>query len=367
MPEAHYSSILAYDPADEYRPEPSPPPQLPVWMDGGMRIGVHTSIAGHIASSLDLAHRIGCNTLQIFSASPRMWPRPGTRLAAVDAQKFRARRSALALGPLAIHDNYLINLASQEPMLRVRSIQALHDELSRALALGADYLVIHPGCGRGCTLQRAIETIAQALDQAAKGLHFNGLRILLENTSGQGSAIGSRFEELQAILRACPELPLGVCLDTAHLFQAGHDIRHAEGLEKTLEEVERAIGLERVFMLHVNDSKTPLGSRVDRHQHIGKGHIGLGAFRRILNHPLLAGRAFILETPIDRPGDDRRNVSTLWRLAGMRPRSRRRGEPVIDGFSKAARLARRSRNVRKKKRASSASSRTLRGKRNRRR
>jgi deoxyribonuclease-4 len=258
-----------------------------------------------------------------------------------DAELFRKRRTTLGLDPLVIHDNYLINLASPDLVLRANSIRTFHDELRRAVALGADYLVAHPGNSRGSDRAKAIEDIVQALRLAALRLELSpgcgGLRILLENTSGQGTAIGSRFEELKAVLDACPELPLGVCLDTAHMFEAGYDIRKPEGLEKTLEAIGRTIGFERVFVIHVNDSKTPLGSRVDRHEQIGRGHIGLEAFRRILNHPLLAGRAFILETPIDKPGDDRRNVRTLWKLVGGTPRQ----IAAKDGFPAAQRRHRR--------------------------
>ena len=299
-------------------------------MDGGFRIGIHTSIAGDVAESLEIAHRLGANTLQIFSSSPRMWARPGSRMAAPDTERFRERRQALGIGPLVIHDNYLINLASQEPVLRVRSVQAFHEEIIRAMALGADFLVAHPGSSRGANPAQAIATIAQSLKQAARGLRLGSLRILLENTAGQRTSVGSRFEELQTILEACPELPLGICVDTAHLFAAGHDLRTATGLEQALESIEETVGLERVFVVHVNDSKTPLGSRVDRHAHIGKGHIGVEGFRRIVNHPLLSGRAFILETPIDRPGDDRRNVRALWKLAGKTAKQAPRAE---DGFT----------------------------------
>lgn len=339
MTDPQQSLETAYDIGDEYRPEPAPPPQPPPWMDGSLRIGIHTSIAGHIAESLESARKLGCNALQIFSSSPRMWPRAGgIRIAEADAARFRARRDELGLGPLAIHDNYLINLASPEPVLRVRSIQAFHDELVRALALGADFLIAHPGSARGGNIAQAIQEIGRGLRQAARGIKLGALRILLENTSGMGSAVGSRLEELAAILDAVPDFSLGVCLDTAHLFEAGYDVRTEAGLERTLEAVERTVGLRRVFVVHVNDSKTPLGSRVDRHEHIGRGHIGLQAFRRIVNHPLLSaggsaglpGRAFILETPIDRPGDDRRNVRILWQLAGVTPRQAPRAE---DGFS----------------------------------
>ncbi|HTR46777.1 MAG TPA: deoxyribonuclease IV [Verrucomicrobiae bacterium] len=333
MAEEKYRAELTFDAADEYRPEPTPAPEIPAWKDGNIRIGIHTSIAGEITSALDIAAGLGANALQIFSSSPRMWDRGSVRIADVDAQRFRARRKELALGPLVIHCNYLINLASPNPVLRARSVQAFHQEIVRAMALGADYLVLHPGSSVGSDTHSAISAIAQGLKQAARGLKLGELRILLENTAGQGSSVGSRFEELKAILSACPELPLGVCVDTAHTFAAGWDIRTPEGLGRALGDIDRIIGIDRVAVVHVNDSKTPLGSRVDRHEHIGKGKIGLGAFRRILNHPLLSSCAFILETPIDKPGDDKRNVAALWRLTGrvvratgegMKPRPKKR-------------------------------------------
>src|SRR5229473_3575698 len=146
---ASHSSILAYDSSDEYRPEPPPEPQAPAWRDGSVRIGIHTSIAHSFAGSLESASKLGCNALQIFSASPRMWPRVGSRIAEIEAAEFRSRRAELGLGPVVIHSNYLINLATSDPVMRVRSIQAFHDEIVRASALGADYLVVHPGscCG----------------------------------------------------------------------------------------------------------------------------------------------------------------------------------------------------------------------------
>lgn len=335
MPEPQQRSVLNYDPADEYRPEPPALPEIPAWKDGSIRIGIHTSIAGHVVSALELAHGLGANALQIFSASPRMWERGTSRITEPDAKRFRERRKELGLGPLVVHDNYLINLASPNPVLRARSVQAFHQEIIRALALGADYLVAHPGSGRDGTRDAAIAAIAQGLRQAARGVKLGDLQILLENTAGHGASVGSRFEELKAILDSCPDLPLGVCIDTAHLFASGWDIRKQGGLDATLAALDKALGLDRVAVIHVNDSKTALGSRVDRHQHIGKGKIGIEAFRAILNHPRLAGKAFIAETPIDKPGDDRRNVATLWSLVGktvvttradgMKPRRGRSG------------------------------------------
>jgi len=317
MTEENRGINLTFDPADEYRPEAPPPPEIPAWKNGSTRIGIHTSIAGDVSGALELAHDLGANALQIFSSSPRMWVRGPSRITEADATRFRERRKVLGLGPLVIHDNYLINLASPNPVLRTRSVQAFHQEIVRALVLGADFLVAHPGCCMESGADAAVASIALGLKQATRGLKLEGLQILLENTAGQGTAMGSRFEELRAVLDASPNLPLGVCIDTAHTFAAGWDIRTAEGLEKTLQEIDRTIGLERVRVIHMNDSKTHLGSRVDRHEHIGKGKIGLESFGRIVNHPQLAGRAFILETPIDKPGDDRRNVAALWKLMGV--------------------------------------------------
>ena len=342
MEEPQHSSLQPYLPSDEYRPEPVPKPPPPIGMDGTLRIGIHTSIAGDVCSALELANQLGANALQIFSASPRMWCRGTSKAVDLAAQRFRQRRAELGLGPLVIHGNYLVNLASSQRVLRVRSIQAFHDEIVRAIALGADFLVAHPGCACGLEVNAAIAAIADGLKQAARGLNFGGLRILLENTAGQGTSVGSRFSELKTILDLCPDLPLGICVDTAHLFAAGHDLRSADGLERALQEISGTVGLERVFVVHMNDSKTALGSRVDRHEHIGKGKIGREAFHRILAHPLLAGRAFILETPIDHPGDDRRNVNALWRLAGEKPRSARR---AADGFRIRQRAARPRRKV----------------------
>ena len=327
----------AYDASDEYRPEPEPIPESPAWQDGSFRIGIHTSIAGDIAGALDSAAKLGANALQIFSSSPRMWPRGGSRIAEADAARFRGRRAELGLGPLVIHDNYLINLASPDRVMRTRSIQAFHDELVRAVSLGADFLVAHPGSCLGTDVDQAVAEIAQGMRHAAKGMKLEGLRILVENTSGMGSAVGARFEEIKAILDQARDLPIGVCLDTAHMLEAGYDITTEEGLESTLAAVDRTVGLDRVYVLHVNDSKTPLGSRVDRHEHIGHGKIGLKAFGRILNHARLGpglqglpGRAFILETPIDRPGDDRRNVRALWDLVGI---ARKQAPKAENGFS----------------------------------
>ena len=325
MPEQPIIQPTEFDPEDEYRPEPEPEPQAPSWMDGSLRIGIHTSIAGSYLNALESARKLGCNALQIFSASPRMWQGGSARIPDVDAQAFRGRQGELRLGPLVIHANYLINLASAQRMLQTRSIQALQDEIVRALALGADFLVVHPGARGEATTGQAISTIIESVKQASKRVPMGRLRILIENTAGMGSAVGARLEEVGEILAGLRNLPVGACLDTAHLFAAGYDIKSEAGLASTIGQVESSIGLDNVPVIHANDSKIPLGGRVDRHEHIGKGKIGAEAFARILQHPRfgsagpegLAGRAFVAETPIDDPGDDRRNVAALWELAGL--------------------------------------------------
>ena len=329
MPEQPLIQPTQFDPEDEYRPEPEPEQQPPSWMDGSLRIGIHTSIAKSYLDALESARKLGCNALQIFSASPRMWQGGSARIPEVDAQAFRARREELRLGPLVIHANYLINLASEQRMLQTRSIQAFHDEIVRALALGADFLVVHPGARGESTTAQAISTIVESVKQASKRAPLGGLRILIENTAGMGTAVGARLEEVGEILAGLRELPAGACLDTAHLFAAGYDIKSEAGLASTIGQIDGAIGLENVPVIHANDSKIPLGGRVDRHEHIGKGKIGAVAFARILRHPRfgaaapegLTGRAFVAETPIDDPGDDRRNVAALWELAGLKERA----------------------------------------------
>jgi len=314
-----------FEPDEEYIPEPEPEPQAPGWMDGSVRIGLHTSISGSYLNALESAKKLGANALQIFSASPRMWQGPTVRIPEKDAKEFRARRQELGLGPLVIHANYLVNLAATQPMLRTRSIQAFHEELVRGVLLGADYLVVHPGARGEASMDSAISTIIESVKQAARRVPLGRMQILIENTAGMGTAVGSQLEEVAAIVKGLSAVGVGACLDTAHLFAAGYDIKSAAGLQQTIDAIDRTIRLDRVPVIHINDSKIALGGRVDRHEHIGEGKIGTEAMGRILKHPRLgtvppeglAGRAFLLETPIDDPGDDRKNVAKLWALAGV--------------------------------------------------
>jgi deoxyribonuclease-4 len=285
------------------------------------RLGIHTSTAGSFENAALHAAELGANTFQIFSASPRMW-----RARPPDPAQIRllaAARRRFDLDPLVIHVSYLVNLASADPVIRAKSIAAFRGELERAAAIGAEYLVLHPGSYRGRSVEEGIADFVSALRDAADGFHARGLTVLLENTAGAGSHLGSRFEELASIRERAgrlTHLPIGYCLGTCHLLAAGFDIATPAGLRATVGSAERLLGMANVRVFHVNDSKTPLGSHVDRHANIGEGHIPLDAFRRILQHPKLRGKPFILETPIDQPGDDRRNLDALKSLA-RRPRA----------------------------------------------
>jgi deoxyribonuclease IV len=281
-----------------------------------VRVGVHTSIAGAVENAAHHAYEIGCDTFQMFSANPRGWraldPSPK------DCERFRIVREKYGMTPVVVHDNYLINLASSDPLIREMSVVAFRREIERALALGADFLVAHPGSGKGSSRAEAIATCVESLRQSAKGQHLDGLRLLIENTAGQGSAIGGTFEEVAEIIAgARSELPMGACIDTAHCFEAGYPLHVARGLSDMIKRLEATIGLEHVHVIHANDSKTLLESHCDRHEHIGKGQIGVEGFRRIVCHPKLRKVPFICETPIDRPGDDRRNLRMMRRLAGI--------------------------------------------------
>src|SRR5262249_30508073 len=259
MSEQPLRHAMAFDPEDEYRPEPEPEPVPPAWLDGSLRIGIHTSIAGSYLNALESARRLGWNALQIFSASPRMWAggiaANAGRIAEVDAAAFRARRTELGLGPLVIHGNYLLNLAAPQLMLRTRSIQSLYEELVRALALGADFVVVHPGARGDAPASQGIATVVESIKQASKRLPPSSMRILIENTAGMGSTLGSRLEEVGEIVAQLSGLAVGACLDTAHLFASGYDIRSADGLPSTIQSIDHTIGLQNVPVFHANDSK----------------------------------------------------------------------------------------------------------------
>ena len=287
------------------------------------RIGAHESIAGSLDRAVERALASGCNALQIFSRSPRMWK--AANLKPEEVERFRFARAQHNVWPVVIHGNYLMNMASADPTIRERSTEAFREEIERALTIGADYLVIHPGSYRGQTLKKANATLAASIARAAKGIDWDGLQLLLENTAGGGMSIGRSFEELaelrERIEKKAP-VCIGFCIDTAHCYEAGYDVSTEDGLRQTLRTIDRTIGLASVPVLHCNDSKTALGSRHDRHANIGKGRLGREAVRRFLQHPRLHDKAFILETPGDPDGLHRSDVRTMKALARRRPEPR---------------------------------------------
>ena len=281
------------------------------------RIGVHLSTAGGVYMAAERAHEAGANTFQIFSSSPRMW-RPAS-IAAEHCAQMRELRTQFDVHPLVIHASYLINVAAQSDDVWGKSVVALRGEVERALALGAEYLVLHPGSWRGLTREAGLARAAEAIAQAMDGLAWQecNFQLLIENTAGAEFSLGSSLEQVGELVGRLREFaPAGVCLDTCHTHVAGYDIVSAKGYETTAAEIEKLIGLDTVRVWHMNDAKAPQGSKLDRHEHIGEGTIGVAAFRRILNDPRFQHCAFIAETPVDEPGDEARNVNVLKSLVG---------------------------------------------------
>ncbi len=288
--------------------------------------GLHTSIAGGLPCSVERASARGCDGFQIFSRNPRGWLE--RELSVEEINEFRSARERAGLWPLAIHSVYLINLAAQDPSVLERSRAAFRQELERGLALGADYLVVHPGNPKTAPADQGIMTAVESIREAARGLNLKGaaggpgqagqqnaLTILIENTAGQGTSIGCNFEQVADILAMLDDLPVGVCLDTAHTFASGYDISTEKGLKATERLIDRSFGFDRVKLVHSNDSKVPLGSRVDRHQHIGIGHIGADGFRRLTRSLKFRRIPFILETPVDKERDDEWNLRRIRELS----------------------------------------------------
>ncbi len=277
-----------------------------------MRIGRHMSISGSLEKAAIQGAEIGANTIQIFSASPRMWR--ATMPAESEIKLFQRARQRHDITPLVIHDSYLINLAAANAEVLQKSIVAFRGELERAIAIGADYLVAHPGNHKGYTLEQGLATFVGSLAEAAAGLPSDQVTILIENTAGAGSSLGGRFEEL-AVLREYAirqtDIRIGFCIDTCHCLASGYNVATPEGLEETVATAARLLGLDNIQVIHANDSEGGLSSHIDRHANIGHGNIGEDGFRGILNHPGLREKAFILETPVDNEGDDRREIENI--------------------------------------------------------
>jgi deoxyribonuclease IV len=276
------------------------------------RIGIHTSIAAGVENAAERAYRLGCNTFQIFSSSPRRW-QPYT-LGCGQCETMNRLRQKYDLKPLVIHSNYLINLAGTNAPFLKKSIEAFRGELERALALCAEYLVLHPGSFRGTSREEGLARVAESIAAASADLDIakSGLTILVENTAGAEFSLGGTFEQVAELLELLRgTLPVGACIDTCHTHVAGYDIVTAEGRDLTLEHLDRTVGLKNVRVWHCNDAKAERASRLDRHEHIGRGRLGVEVFRALLNDPRMKHSAFIAETPIDEPGDDLRNIEAL--------------------------------------------------------
>ena len=281
------------------------------------------SVAGGVSRAVDRAVVHGCEALQIFCKNANQWL--GKPTDPHEIARFRQRIEETGLTPVISHASYLINLATSLPPLRHQSIAAFIDELDRAESLGLHGVVIHPGTCTAGREEDALRLIAEAIASAFKERPHQKVKVLLEHTAGQGRTVGHRFEHLATILGHLDGSPrIGVCLDTCHLLAAGYDITDGSGYDDTFESFERLVGLDRLEVFHGNDSKRPCGSRVDRHEHIGKGFVGLEPFRRLLTDSRFADRAILIETEKSRTAEragtlvvdpyDKKNLDTLRRL-----------------------------------------------------
>jgi deoxyribonuclease-4 len=279
------------------------------------RLGAHLSISGGLPRAVDRAEASGCQALQIFTKSAGQWR--ARELPLEEIALFRRRVRQTKIRPVVAHNSYLINLAAADPVLRHKSIDALGEELDRAESLGLDALIMHPGSYTSGTEQGGLEMIGDALAGILASRPRGRTRILLEHTAGQGTNLGHRFEHLAAIIdRLGGSSRVGVCLDTCHLIAAGYDICSEDGYRDTFKQFATIVGLSRLKAFHLNDSKKPCGSRIDRHEHIGQGCLGLGTFRRLVNDPRFAKLPMLLETPkMDTP--ESRRVSDIDPLDKM--------------------------------------------------
>jgi deoxyribonuclease-4 len=260
------------------------------------RLGAHMSVAGGLPRAVERAVVHRCDALQVFAKNASQWR--GRIIPPEEIREFRAKVKAAGIWPVVSHASYLINLASTNRALRRQSIAAMADELDRAEALGLLGVVLHPGCYTAGNEADGLSLIADALLGLLRDRRRGKTMVLLEQTAGQGTALGATFEQLASIIaRMEDHVRVGVCLDTCHLLAAGYDIVSPEGYAATFKQFGRVVGFDRLRAFHVNDSKRPLGSRVDRHEHIGQGHLGLEPFRRLVNDRRFRALPMLLETP----------------------------------------------------------------------
>ena len=291
-----------------------------------LRLGAHESIGGGLFRALERAESVGCESLQLWTKNSRQWSAPPLDDAVVVS--FREACDERSITPIVAHASYLINLASPNEALYRRSIHALVDEARRCERLAIPYLVLHPGAHTGSGVEAGNARIVGAVEEILSVLPHHQVRILFETTAGQGTVMGADFEGLAALLgHARADDNLGVCLDTCHVFAAGYEIRTAEGYEDMMSRFDVTVGLDRLYVIHINDSRHPLGSRKDRHEHIGEGEIGLDAFAFLLDDPRLDGLPGILETPKSEDlHEDRENLARLRTLVNTETEAPRRSD-----------------------------------------
>jgi deoxyribonuclease-4 len=279
-------------------------------------LGAHMSVAGGLHLAFDRLATVNGRALQIFTKNQRQWKE--SDLAPESVERFRQKWDDSGRIPVAAHDVYLINLAAPQSEIEVKSISAFAGELHRCAALGIPYLIMHPGAHMGEGVERGLERLVRNLDRAMEEARTDSVSVLIENTAGQGSSLGWSFEQIAFILSASRYgKTMGVCFDTSHAFAAGYDIAAQSAYRDTMKRFDEIIGLERLKFFHVNDSKKGLGSRVDRHEHIGKGEIGLEGFRLLLNDPRFKNHPMVLETPKGKDlAEDRENLAVLQSLMG---------------------------------------------------
>ncbi|MFH0739034.1 MAG: deoxyribonuclease IV [Candidatus Omnitrophota bacterium] len=278
-----------------------------------MILGVHVSGTENAYQALDEAYKLGCNTMQIFARNPQKWR--DNFIDSKDIEEFNRRQEKLRISPVFIHISYLINLASPNPRLYAGSIDAYIEDILEAQAMKADYIVTHMGSHKETSEEAGIERLIEALNQILEKTKNSPVGILLENTSGSGSWLGYKFSHHKEIIKGIKNKErVGLCLDTAHAYLAGYDLASKAGLEGLLSEIDKMVGIGLIKLIHLNDAKGTLGSHQDRHEHIGKGSIGLEGIKRIVNHPKLKNLPFILETPKKTEQDDAMNLKAVKKL-----------------------------------------------------
>lgn len=280
-----------------------------------IRLGVHVSIAGRIHKAVERAKTLGCNTMQIFSHSPRGWGLK--KLNDDEVRLFRKIREEADIRPLYVHTSYLINLCTPDKELYRKSKELFISEIERADILGADYLITHIGSIRDSDEREGEKRVVETLISVSEK-HKASTKVLLENTAGERGEIGYTFEQLSEMLKKTEGgIVGGICFDTCHAFSSGYDISTSRGIEEVFNKLNQTIGMKSLKVIHLNDSKRPLGSRIDRHENIGKGFIGIKGFRVFLNHSWLRDIPFILETPKKKEEDDIRNLKVLREVLGV--------------------------------------------------